>query len=94
MRPPDLRRFLAAEALGSQARTVAALKVFFRFCVENDYLERDPALVLRTPKKREALPDVLDSRELVRVLRVVERDDVWQRANRSCAGLRRRTGRA
>ena len=84
VRPPDLRRFLAAEAerrpaLGSQARTVAALKVFFRFCVENEYLERDPALVLRTPKKREVLPDVLDSRELLRLLRVVERDDVWQR---------------
>ena len=35
--------------------------------------------MLRTPKKREALPDVLDSRELTRLLRVVERDDVWQR---------------
>ena len=60
VRPPDLRRFLTAEAerrpaLGSQARTVAALKCFFRFLVENEYLERDPAHVLRTPKKREAL---------------------------------------
>ena len=84
VRPPDLRRFLAAEAerrpaLGSQARTVAALKVFFRFCVENEYLERDPALVLRTPKKREALPDVLDRRELGRLLQAVERGDVWVR---------------
>lgn len=26
--------------------------------MESDYLERDPAHVLRTPKKREALPDV------------------------------------
>ena len=72
VRPPDLRRFLAAEAerrpaIGSQARTVAALKCFFRFCVENEYLDRDPALVLRTPKKREALPDVLDHRELARL---------------------------
>ncbi|MGB2953197.1 MAG: site-specific integrase, partial [Gaiellaceae bacterium] len=69
VRPPHLRAFLAAEAerrpaLGSQTRAVAALKVFFRFCVENEYLERDRALVLRTPKKREALPDVLDRREL------------------------------
>jgi site-specific recombinase XerD len=84
VRPPELRRFLAAEqvrrpAPSSQARTVAALKCFFRFCVENEYLERDPALVLRTPKKREALPDVLDHRELGRLLRVVDRDDVWQR---------------
>jgi integrase/recombinase XerD len=84
VRPPELRRFLAAEqvrrpAPSSQARTVAALKCFFRFCVENEYLERDPALVLRTPKKRKALPDVLDHRELGRLLRVVDRDDVWQR---------------
>ncbi len=78
VRPPDLRRFLASEAerrpaLGSQARTVAALKCFFRFCVENECLERDPALVLRTPKKREALPDVLDQRELARLLQAPER---------------------
>jgi site-specific recombinase XerD len=35
--------------------------------------------VLRTPKKREALPDVLDRRELARLLAVVDRDDVWVR---------------
>lgn len=84
VRAPDLRRFLADEAArrpaaSSQARTVAALKGFFRFCLENEYIERDPALVLRTPKKREALPDVLDQRELARLLRAVDRDDVWQR---------------
>ena len=58
----ELRRFLAEEsthrpAPSSQARTVAALRCFFRFCVEREYLQRDPAHVLRTPKKREALPD-------------------------------------
>jgi integrase len=84
VRPPDLRAFLAEEAKrrpapGSQARTVAALKCYFRFLVENEYLERDPAHVLRTPKKREAPPDVLDRRELGRLLAVVECDDVWQR---------------
>src|SRR5436190_496676 len=84
VRAPDLRRFLAAEAerrpaIGSQARTVAALKCFFRFCVENESLDRDPALVLRTPKKSEALPDVLDQREMARLLAVTERDDVWKR---------------
>ncbi|MGH2997747.1 MAG: tyrosine-type recombinase/integrase [Burkholderiales bacterium] len=84
VRPPQLRAFLAAEAerrpaVGSQARTVAALKCFFRFLVENEYLERDPAHVLRTPKKREALPDVLDQRELARLLASVDRDGVWER---------------
>jgi site-specific recombinase XerD len=84
VRPPHLRRFLADEATRrpaptSQARTVAALKGFFRFLVENEEIARNPAHVLRTPKKREALPDVLDSRELGRLLRAVERDDVWER---------------
>jgi site-specific recombinase XerD len=82
--PAHLRRFLAAEserrpAASSQARTVAALKGFFRFLVENEAIERNPALVLRTPRKREALPDVLDQRELQRLLGAVDRADVWER---------------
>jgi site-specific recombinase XerD len=65
VRPADLRRFFGDEATrrqttSSQPRTVAALKCFFHFLLENEQIERDPALVLRTPKKREALPDVLD----------------------------------
>lgn len=84
IRTPDLRRFLAAEAThrpaaSSQARTVAALGCFFRFCVESDYLERDPAHVLRTPKKREALPAVLDRTELSRLLDVPGKAGVWKR---------------
>ena len=84
IRTPDLRRFLAEEAThrpapSSQARTVAALRCFFRFCVEGDYSERDPAHVLRTPKKREALPDVLDRKELSRLLDVPAREGVWTR---------------
>jgi site-specific recombinase XerD len=92
IRTPDLRRFLADEAThrpapSSQARTVAALRCFFRFCVESDYLERDPAHVLRTPKKREVLPDVLDRTELSRLLDVPGREGVWTRLH---AGKRER----
>ena len=59
-----LRAFLAEEqkrrpAVSSQARTTAALKCFFRFLVEEERIVRDPALPLRTPKKRETLPDTL-----------------------------------
>jgi len=82
--PSHLRRFLVDEATrrpapSSQARTVAALKGFFRFALENEEIDRDPALVLRTPRKREALPDVLDRHELARLLQAVEREDVWER---------------
>jgi integrase/recombinase XerC len=84
VRPPHLRRFLADEAIrrpaaSSQARTVAALKGFFRFLLENEEIAQNPAQMLRTPKKREALPDVLDVRELARLLGAVERNDVWER---------------
>jgi site-specific recombinase XerD len=84
VRTPDLRRFLAQEAShrpapSSQSRTVAALRCFFRFCVESEYIERDPAHVLRTPKKREVLPDVLDRAELSRLLDVPGREGVWKR---------------
>ncbi len=34
--------------MDSRTRQVAALKGFFRFLVENEYLEQDPALVLRS----------------------------------------------
>jgi site-specific recombinase XerD len=86
IRTPDLRRFLAREAThrpapSSQSRTVAALRCFFRFCVESDYLERDPAHVLRTPKKREALPDILDRAELSRLLDVPGKQGVWLRVH-------------
>jgi integrase/recombinase XerC len=84
IRTRDLRAFLAEEAThrpaaSSQAQTFAALRCFFRFCVESDYLERDPAHVLRTPKKREALPDVLDRSELTRLLDVPGKAGVWTR---------------
>jgi site-specific recombinase XerD len=79
-----LRAFLAEEekrrpAISSQARTTAALKCFFRFLVEEERLLRDPALPLRTPKKREALPDVLTLGELERLLAATGRPDVWER---------------
>jgi len=86
VRTTDLRGFLADEAAhrpapSSQARTVAALRCFFRFCVESEHLERDPAHVLRTPKKRESLPDVLDRAELSRLLDAPGRPDIWTRVH-------------
>jgi site-specific recombinase XerD len=84
VRVTHLRAFLASEqntrpAASSQARTTAALKLFFRFLVEEERLLRDPALPLRTPKKREALPDVLTMGELERLLASTGRAEIWER---------------
>src|SRR5207248_10809483 len=79
-----LRAFLAEEqkrrpAVSSQARTTAALKCFFHFLVEEERIVRDPALPLRTPKKREALPDTLTMDELERLLVQPVRGELWER---------------
>ncbi len=84
VRVTHLRAFLAEEqkrrpAVSSQARTTAALKCFFRFLVEEERLDRDPALPLRTPKKLEALPDTLTMDELERLLAQPVRDELWER---------------
>ncbi|MDQ3889776.1 MAG: tyrosine-type recombinase/integrase, partial [Actinomycetota bacterium] len=84
VRPTHLRAFLAQDAkrrpaTSSQARATAALKSYFRFLVDDERLERDPARPLRTPKKREALPDVLTMAELERLLGAPARDDLWER---------------
>lgn len=84
VRVTHLRAFLADEqrtrpAVSSQARATAALKCFFRFLMEEERLERDAALPLRTPKKREVLPDVLTMGELERLLAQPSRGDLWER---------------
>jgi integrase/recombinase XerD len=84
VRVTHLRAFLADEqrtrpAVSSQARATAALKLFFRFLMEEERIERDPALPLRTPKKREVLPDVLSMGELERLLAQPGRGDLWER---------------
>jgi hypothetical protein len=54
--------------LGKPARTAAAGRCSARLA--------GPSAL---PKKREALPDVLDRRRLARLLAATRRDDVWQR---------------
>jgi hypothetical protein len=82
VRTVDLRRFIAEQAEhrpspSSQTQTIAALRSFFRFCVESQYIDHDPAHVLHTPKKREALPDVLDRAERDRLLEIPGKEGVW-----------------
>ncbi len=94
-----LRAFLAEEqkrrpAVSSQARTTAALKCFFRFLVEEERIVRDPALPLRTPKKREALPDTLTMGELERLLAQPGRDDALGAPLPRQAGARPAAARA
>ena len=71
---------MASAAGRPQARTTAALECFFRFPVEEERRTRDPALPLRTPNKREVLPDTLTMAELERLSPTsMARQSTWQR---------------
>src|SRR5581483_2248897 len=82
--PPDLRRFLAAEterrpAPSSQARTVAALKSFFRSCSRANTSTVIPRSYCGRRRSEKPSRDVLDRKELARLLRATEHAEVWRR---------------
>lgn len=69
----ELAAFLTArrkEGLGasSQRILVVHLKIFFRFLVQRDHLQHDPAEPLLAPKAPARLPDTLSSEHLRRLL--------------------------
>jgi len=84
---PVSRRGANASPGAVQARRARSRRrCFFRFCVESDYLERDPAHVLRTPKEREALRIARPQRAFAPV-DMPGKEGVWERvhAGRSSA---------
>jgi site-specific recombinase XerD len=67
-RYPQLRRFLAQQhALGyaraSIARRVGAIRTFYRWALDTGATDRDPSILLGTPKVVNRLPTVLRPRE-------------------------------
>lgn len=81
---PVLRRYLTtAQSEGhysapSMARKIASLRSFFGYLVTQEYIDRNPATVLRTPSKPKRVPVYLTQSELRRVLRACEvTDEPW-----------------
>jgi integrase/recombinase XerC len=74
----DLRSHLAASAgtrrAASLARSLSALRTFFRFCVRTGRTERNPALRIRAPRISRKLPDVPRTEEVVALLESDRRD--------------------
>lgn len=73
-RPADitaeiLRQFIqriAAMGLSarSQSRIISGVKSFFRYCVLEQIVEKDPTTLLETPKQKRSLPDTLSFEEI------------------------------
>lgn len=68
----DLHRFAASLydlgiSLTSIARIISGIRSFYRFLLEDGYLEADPTELLEAPKKPEHLPEVLSMEEVDRL---------------------------
>ncbi|WP_445003840.1 site-specific tyrosine recombinase XerD [Halomonas mongoliensis] len=58
----------AGYRLTSNARLLAALRRFYRWCLESGTLARDPLAEVRLPRVRPSLPDTLEEHEVERLI--------------------------
>lgn len=65
----DLQNFLQAIAeIGmtpaSQARIISGIRSFYKYCLLEDIVKKDPTLLIEAPKAKRSLPDVLSFKEI------------------------------
>src|SRR5699024_1139756 len=58
---------LIGTARSSMARRLSCIRTFFRFCVQEGWLEDSPAALLRTPRQEHRLARLLDVDDAVRL---------------------------
>ena len=63
------------QAMNSIARRLVAIKVFFRFLVQEGLLEKDVTAVMESPRLWKVLPGTLSVKEVERLLNAVIGDD-------------------
>ncbi len=73
----DLQQFVQSIAkLGinstSQARIISGIKSFFKYCLIENIVTKDPAILLEAPKLKRALPDILSFEEIERIISKID----------------------
>ncbi|MEP6682342.1 MAG: site-specific tyrosine recombinase XerD [Parafilimonas sp.] len=73
----DLEQFIQSIAkLGlnatSQARIISGIKSFFKYCLIENIIVKDPAFLLEAPKLKRALPDVLSFEEIENIISKID----------------------
>ena len=56
----------------SQARIISGLRSFFKFCLIEQIIIKDPTVLLETPKLTRKLPDVLSFQEIEKIINAVD----------------------
>jgi len=70
---PDLQQFIRwIGELGmtptSQARIISGIRSFYKYCLIENIVSKDPTTLLETPKLKRALPDVLTFEEIEAII--------------------------
>jgi integrase/recombinase XerD len=74
---PDLQSFLKWVAgLGmtasSQSRIISGIRSFFKYCLQENLILKDPTLLLETPKLSRNLPDFLSVEEINLIIETID----------------------
>ena len=56
----------------SQARIISGIRSFFKYCLIENIITKDPAVLLDTPKLKRALPDVLSFDEIENIISKID----------------------
>lgn len=73
----DLEKFLkwiseTGMTPASQARILSGIRAFYKYCLLENIVSKDPALLLEAPKLKRALPDVLSFEEIEQIIAKVD----------------------
>jgi integrase/recombinase XerD len=56
----------------SQARIISGIRSFYKYCLLENIVSKDPALLLEAPKLKRALPDVLSFEEIESIISQID----------------------
>src|SRR5687767_15409280 len=56
----------------SQARIISGIRSFYKFCIIEDLVQKDPTALLETPRLKRALPDVLSLEEIEGMIAAID----------------------
>ncbi|MEA2107506.1 MAG: site-specific tyrosine recombinase XerD [Bacteroidota bacterium] len=56
----------------SQARIISGLKAFYKYLILEDYIDKDPTMLLETPNIGRKLPEVLSIEEIDRIIGAID----------------------
>ena len=70
-------------AVSSQARIISGLKVFFKYLKREGYIEKNPAILLETPRIGRQLPEVLTVEEIDAMISAIDMSKPEGQRNRA-----------